>query len=202
MIGKIARRSFLCGTAGIVAGATALRADAHTPVALPQAFKDLDHERFMRLAIEQAKKVPAYPFGSVVVNAKSGKVVAEGWVKADKNPIWHGEMTAIYNCPEESDEFKWQDACLYTTGESCPMCQSAIVWSKMPLVVYGSSIPFLQKCGFGQINIRAQKIVDAALFDYGNCTILGGVLEKDCNILFEKAKSMSSRSPNPADGKN
>ncbi|MFX7824994.1 hypothetical protein ABTK20_21595, partial [Acinetobacter baumannii] len=59
----------------------------------------------MRLAIEQANKVPACPFGSVVVNAKSGKVVAEGWVRAEKNPIWHGEMTAIYNCPDTGADF-------------------------------------------------------------------------------------------------
>jgi tRNA(adenine34) deaminase len=189
MIERIARRSLLWGAAGILAAASGLRGEARkAPVTLPPAFQNLDHERFMRLAIEQAKKVPACPFGSVVVNAKSGQVVAEGWVKADKNPIWHGEMTALYNCPEASADFNWHDVCLYTTGESCPMCQAAIVWSKMPLVVYGSSIPFLQKCGFGQINIRAQKIVDAAIFDYGNCTIIGGVLEKECNALFEKAK--------------
>lgn len=192
MFSKIARRSLLWGAAGLFAAASGLRADARkTPVTLPSAFQNLDHERYMRLAIEQANKVPACPFGSVVVNAKSGKVVAEGWVRAEKNPIWHGEMTAIYNCPDTGADFNWQDVCLYTTGESCPMCQSAIVWSKMPLVVYGSSIPYLQKCGFGQINIRAQKIIDAAIFDYGNCTIIGGVLENECNALFEKAKQMS-----------
>jgi tRNA(adenine34) deaminase len=187
---KIARRSFLCGAAGVLAGASSLRSDARS-ASLPKQFQNLDHERFMRLAIEQANKVPACPFGAVVVNAKSGKLMAEGWVKADKNPIWHGEMTAIYNCTEQGEAFNWQDACLYTTGEPCPMCQAAIVWTKMPLVVYGSSIPFLQKCRFGQINIRAQKIVDAALFDYGNCTIIGGVLENECNALFERAKLLA-----------
>ena len=192
MIRKIARRSFIWGTACLLAGSSKQHADAHQHVVLPANFQNLDHERFMRLAIEQGKKVPDCPFGAVVINSKSGKVVAEGWVKADKNPIWHGEMTAIYNCPEPSEDFLWEDACLYTTGESCPMCQSAIVWSKMPLVVYGSSIPFLQKCGFGQINIRAQKIVDAALFDYGNCTIIGGVLENECNALFQRASQKSS----------
>ncbi|HEY9734368.1 MAG TPA: nucleoside deaminase [Drouetiella sp.] len=190
MIGKIARRSFLWATVGLFAGPSVQNAEARNRVILPANFQNLDHERYMKLAIEQGKRVPHCPFGAVVVNAKTGKVVSEGWVKADKNPIWHGEMTAIYNCPEQGEEFRWEDACLYTTGESCPMCQSAIVWSKMPMVVYGSSIPFLQKCGFGQINIRARKIVDAALFDYGNCTILGGVLERECNALFEKAKGV------------
>ncbi|MGD9683906.1 MAG: nucleoside deaminase [Candidatus Obscuribacterales bacterium] len=162
------------------------------PVELPAGFENLDHDRYMRLAIEQANRVPDCPFGAVIVNGKTKEVVSRGWVRKDKNPTWHGEMTAIFNCPEGAD-FPWQDMCLYTTGESCPMCQAAIVWTKMPMVVYGSSIPFLQTCGFGQINIRAQKIVDAAIFDYGNCTILGGILEKDCNALFEQAREMATR---------
>ena len=61
---------------------------------------DLDHEHFMRLAIEQARKVPACPFGAVVVNIKTKEVLAQGWVRTNKNPIWHGEMTAINNCPD------------------------------------------------------------------------------------------------------
>jgi tRNA(Arg) A34 adenosine deaminase TadA len=181
------------GTAGLMATSLASPGEAlKKTIVLPAAFKKLDHERYMRLAIEQAKKVPDCPFGSVIVNAATGKVVSEGWVRMDKTPVWHGEMTAILNCPDSTDDFKWQEMCLYTTGESCPMCQSAIVWTKMPLAVYGSSIPFLQTCRFGQINIRAQRIVDAALFDYGDCTIIGGVLEKECNALFETAKKMNA----------
>ena len=190
---RISRRSLLmqAGVAGLIAATGAPPAEARKKtVVLPAQFEKLDHERYMRLAIAQAKKVIDCPFGAVIVNATTGKVVSEGWVRMDKTPIWHGEMTAILGCPDSSDDFKWQDMCLYTTGESCPMCQSAIVWTKMPLAVYGSSIPFLQTCGFGQINIRAQKIVDAALFDYGDCTIIGGVLEKECNALFETAKKM------------
>ncbi len=183
---KISRRGVLVAAASVVFAQNSLQhAIADTDKA---TFADLDHERFMRLAIEQANKVPECPFGAVVVNHRTKKVMGEGWVRANKNPIWHGEMTAINSCPDVSKDFDWKDMCLYTTGESCPMCQAAIVWTKMPLVVYGSSIPFLQTCGFGQINIRAQAIVDAALFDYGKTVIIGGVLEKECNSLFTKAK--------------
>lgn len=146
---------------------------------------NLDHEKYMRLAIEQAKKVPKCPFGSVVINIRTGEVVASGFVKVEKNPIWHGEMTAIYNCPDSDTGFNWQEVCLYTTGESCPMCQSAIVWSGMPLVVYGSSMPFLQSKGFGEINIRAKTVIEASL--KGKCQIIGGILESECNDLFESA---------------
>jgi len=143
----------------------------------------------MRIAIEQAKKIPDCPFGAVVVNMKTSKVEAEGRVEIGKNPIWHGEMAAIRNCPDSDKGFNWQTMCLYTTGESCPMCQSAIIWTKMPLVVYGSSMPFLQTCGFGQIDIRAQAVVDAS--NYGKCSIIGGVLAAECNELFKNAKTLN-----------
>lgn len=190
---KISRRSVLVAAASVMAVQQGFQqAGAETD---KSTFANLDHERYMRLAIEQANKVPECPFGAVVVNYRNNKVMGEGWVRANKNPIWHGEMTAINNCPDVSKDFDWHDMCLYTTGESCPMCQAAIVWTKMPLVVYGSSIPFLQTCGFGQINIRAQTVVDAALFDYGKTIIIGGILEKECNSLFVKAKNMSANEP-------
>ncbi len=154
-------------------------------------FEDLNHQKFMLLAIQQAQKVPECPFGAVIVNIKTQKVISEGWVRVEKNPIWHGEMTAIYNCPNTDEGFDWREAALYTTGESCPMCQSAIIWTKMPLVVYGSSIPFLQTCDFGQIDIRAQTVIDASR--YGKCAIIGGILESECNELFKRAKELSSK---------
>lgn len=166
----------------------ALEAIAEAPSLIPAS---LDHEKFMRLAIAQARKVPDCPFGAVVVNMHTEQVVGEGWVRVNKNPIWHGEMTAINSCPDVDAGFKWNEVCLYTTGESCPMCQSAIIWTGMPLVVYGSSMPFLQEQNFGEINIRAKTVIAASL--KGKCKIIGGVLEKECNRLFEAARATSDR---------
>ncbi len=185
---KITRRSVLLSGA---AALLAVNTDREASAADNKLFDHLDHEKFMRLAIKQAQKVPNCPFGAVVVNIKTEKVVADGWVRVEKNPIWHGEMTAIYNCPDSDSGFDWRDVALYTTGESCPMCQSAIIWTKMPLVVYGSSMPFLQSCDFGQIDIRAQTVIDASR--YGKCSIIGGVLESECNELFKRAKEMVGR---------
>jgi tRNA(adenine34) deaminase len=192
MKNEVSRRSILVGGTAIALALQSSEAATakHVKDYNNPAFK-LDHEKFMRLAVQQANKLPECPFGSIVVDARTQKVVSEGWVEVGKNPIWHGEMSAINKCPDVRSGFDWTQACLYTTGESCPMCQAAIVWTKMPLVVYGSSMPFLQKCGFGQINIRAQKIIDAAIFDYGDCEIIGGVLEKECNELFVKARELT-----------
>jgi tRNA(Arg) A34 adenosine deaminase TadA len=181
---KISRRLMLGGALALLSSQLQLPSLGNKS-AVPD---NLDHERFMRLAINQGLKVPACPFGSVIVNMKTKEVVAEGWVRVNKNPIWHGEMTAINNCPDGESGFNWKDVCLYTTGESCPMCQSAIIWTGMPLVVYGSSMPFLQSCKFGEINIRANKVIDASL--KGKCQIIGGVLEMECNQLFVDARNL------------
>jgi tRNA(Arg) A34 adenosine deaminase TadA len=63
------------------------------------------------------------------------------------------------------------------------MCQSAIEWAGIPLVVYGSSIPFLQSLGWWQIDIRAEEVVRRTPFR--RSTVLGGILEEECNALFE-----------------
>lgn len=191
---KINRRSMIISTAAWLLSANRPGCAQSTQTQTREQegrFDHLDHEKYMRLAIEQASKVPSCPFGSVIVSIKTGQILAKGWVRVESNPIWHGEMTAINNCPSSDSGFEWTEACLYTTGESCPMCQSAIIWTRMPLVVYGSSIPYLQTCDFGQIDIRAQTIVDASR--YGKCTIIGGILESECNNLFKQAKAMNDK---------
>lgn len=188
----LSRRKLILGGAAIIfsqqidsdASAKSMQA-----VNSPNIPADLDHEHFMKQAIERAKKVPACPFGAVVVNMHTKEIVGEGWVRVNKSPIWHGEMTAINSCPDVDKGFNWKDVCLYTTGESCPMCQAAIIWTGMPLVVYGSAMPFLQKYKFGEIDIRAAAVNDASRI--GKCKIVGGVLEKECNALFENAHKYS-----------
>lgn len=180
---KIGRRNLLMsGAAALLSGQLGPSAEA-AGSAIP---KDLDHERFMGLALNRAKESPSYPFGAIIVNMKTKDVIAGGSMKVDKKAIWHGEMSAINNCPDTSSGFDWKDVCLYTTAESCPMCQSAILWQGIPLVVYGSSMPYLIEKGWGYINIRAKNIIEASLV--GKCELIGGVMEKQCNQLFLDAK--------------
>ena len=65
------------------------------------------------------------------------------------------------------------------------MCQAAILWSGIETVVYGTSIRFLQSQGWRQIDILADEVVRRGPF--WQCTLIGGVLEEECNALFEAA---------------
>jgi hypothetical protein len=49
--------------------------------------------------------------------------------------------------------------------------------------VFGSSIRFLQQQGWRQIDIFADEVVRRS--PGWACTIIGGVLEAECNVLFE-----------------
>ena len=148
---------------------------------------EFQHERFIRRAIKLAANVPDLPFGAVIVDRESGEIIAEGWNKSSVNPTWHGEIDAINRLAELRPEFKGSRLSLYSTAEPCPMCQSAILWSGIETVVYGTSIRSLQRLGWRQIDILAEEVIRRS--PAWHCTLLGGVLEQDCDALFERASS-------------
>jgi tRNA(Arg) A34 adenosine deaminase TadA len=146
-------------------------------------FPELDHATFMRRAIAQAQEVPLLPFGAVLVRGATGEILAEGHNCSAASPTFHGEIDVINRLAADQPQVDWDSLVLYTTAEPCPMCQSAIAWAGIPWVVYGSSIPFLQGLGWRQIDIRAGEV--ARRTPFRRTAVLGGVLEKECNALFE-----------------
>ena len=142
-----------------------------------------NHESFMRHAIEVAKANPRHPFGAVIVDSASELIVAEGVNRSSKNPTLHGEIQVINNYAA-SGGTDWHRLTLYTTAEPCPMCMSAILWSGVKSLVYGTSIPTLVRLGWDQIDIRATEV--AARSHQTNCDVIPGVLVSECDALFRK----------------
>ena len=141
-----------------------------------------DHERYIRRAIELTAHCPALPFGAVVVHRPSGRVVAEGWNRTDENPTWHGEIDAINRLTTVLPALDPADLVLYSTAEPCPMCQGAVLFVGIGMVVFGVSIRFLAEVGWEQIEIPAEELVRRA--PGMQCRVLGGVLEGECQELF------------------
>ncbi len=69
----ISKRMLLAGLGGLICVPDARPARAALP-SLPMT----RHEQAMRLAIEQGRKNPYYPYGAVMTEAATGAVVAEG----------------------------------------------------------------------------------------------------------------------------
>lgn len=145
----------------------------------------MTHEDYMGRAIELALQVPEFPFGAVIVRRATGEIVAEGYNRSALNPTWHGEIDAINRCAEDHRSADWSEFDLYTTAEPCPMCQGAIEWAGIGTVYYGTSIPYLQSRNWWQIEIRAEEV--AAKTAFRKCRIVGGILEAECNALFDNA---------------
>jgi tRNA(adenine34) deaminase len=169
---------------------TLLRSLVSTVVAIPvtkiiaNAAVEPDDESYMRRAIQLAGNNPKYPFAALLVDQEKG-VVAEGWNRSAQNPTWHGEMDAINKCAASNPKVDWTGLTLYTTAEPCAMCQGAVAWAGIKRVVFGSSISFLKSLDWWAIDIRAAEL--ARLASFHKCSVVGGVLEEECNKLFRAA---------------
>ena len=171
------RRFFLCACGAACAAGTVLPARAALP---PIPIER--HEAYMRLAIAEARGNPRYPFGAVIVRPATGEVMGKGVNDSAANPILHGEIACLNDYVRRNGNTGWADMVLYTTGEPCSMCMSALVWAGIGGVVFASSIDGIQRAGIGQIEITAKAVADASPFYKG--LLLGGVLAAETDRMF------------------
>jgi tRNA(adenine34) deaminase len=177
----ISKRTLLLSAGGLicVAGTRPARAQL-PPISMTQ------HDGFMRLAIEEARRNPALPFGAVMVRPETGEVMARGVNNSRENPTLHGEIACMNDYVRQRGNQGWTPLVLYTTAEPCPMCMSALVWAGIGGVVFGTSIDELRRVGIDQIAIAAQTVADASPFYRG--LLLGGVLQSETDRLFLERK--------------
>ena len=107
--------------------------------------------KFMERAIElsiQSVKSGGGPFGSVIV--KNNKIISEGMNRVTKSndPTAHGEIVAIRNACKNLGDFSLKGCELYTSCEPCPLCLSAIYWSRIDKVYYANTRKDAQKIDF------------------------------------------------------
>ena len=187
------RRQFLGAWAATVTGIA-------TPFALPQHMLQesharhpdpgAGHERFMRLAIEQARRNPEWPFGAVIVDTRTGAVLGSGVNAGADSPVLHGEVVAMNDFVRRHGNPGWADTTLYTTGEPCSMCMSAMAWANLRRVVCGSSIDEIRRTDINQIALSAREEAASARSFYTPELLLGGVLADHTNRLFQEARRL------------
>jgi diaminohydroxyphosphoribosylaminopyrimidine deaminase / 5-amino-6-(5-phosphoribosylamino)uracil reductase len=139
----------------------------------------LDHEHFMRRALELARSVwgtthPNPMVGAVLV--EEGKIVGEGATAPDGGP--HAERLALLARGKKPRE----GAVLYVTMEPCSTvgrtgaCTAAIIEAGIRHVVVGATDPNPQHSGHGFEVLRQAGV-----------TVTSGVLEPECrdlNLIF------------------
>ncbi len=111
-------------------------------------------KRAIEAAVEEAREgIEAGhggPFGAVVVNAATGKIVGRGHnrVLVSNDPTCHGEIEAIRDACRTLDAYDLSGHDIYTTGEPCPMCMGAILWANIDHVFFGFRTEDAARVGF------------------------------------------------------
>ena len=106
---------------------------------------------FMLRAIElsiNSVNTAGGPFGCVIV--KENKIIAEGTnlVTLSKDPTAHAEVVAIREACKKLNTFNLNGCVLYTSCEPCPMCLSAIYWSRIDNIFYANTRDDAKKINF------------------------------------------------------
>jgi len=137
-------------------------------------------EEWMRRALAQARAALEHgdvPIGAVVVH--EGRVIGSGHNERERlqDPTAHAEVLALREAAAALRSWRVLDSTLYVTLEPCAMCAGAIVLSRIPRVVYGTTDPkagaagsVLDVTGDPRLNHRPQMV--------------GGVLAGECGDLL------------------
>ena len=95
--------------------------------------------KFMKLAIKEAEE-----------GIKNGEVIGKGHnqVVVNNDPTCHAEVDAIRQACANIKSFNLKGCDIYTTGEPCPMCLSAVLWANIEHIYYGCTISENEMIGF------------------------------------------------------
>ncbi len=141
----------------------------------------MNPESFMRLALAEAKEGDA-PYGAVIVKDNEVVAVAHNTVRRDNDPSAHAEINAIRSLTAKLKNPSLEGYSIYTTGEPCPMCATACVWSGLSEIVYGASIQDLINVNQSQINISCEQVIDKS---FRKIKLTKDVLKNECLELFK-----------------
>jgi len=104
--------------------------------------------RAVALSVANAGGARGGPFGAVVV--KGGRIVGEGANRVTpwRDPTAHAEIVAIRRAAKRLRTHDLSDTVIYTSCEPCPMCLAAILWARIPRMVYACSRADAAGAGF------------------------------------------------------
>ena len=141
-----------------------------------------DHERFMRMALDEAARGKAegnVAVGSVIT--QGGTVIARGrnLVNSTYDLTAHAEPVALREAGAALRQIDFPGHSLYTTFEPCPMCGGAILASGITVLVMGARhVPGESRWG----GYTVEKLIDLA-GHRGAMEVVTGILTQECSDI-------------------
>lgn len=142
----------------------------------------MDHERYMREALHQARRAEVQgevPVGAVVVIG--GEIQGRGSNAPIRihDPTAHAEILALRQAAKKLGNFRLENATMYSTLEPCVMCAGALVAARVRTLVFGA-----RDLRFGGVRSKF-RIADADVLNH-RIEIVEGVLAGECLELIQK----------------
>ena len=140
----------------------------------------MDHEKYMRAALELAREAAEngeVPVGCVVASPE-GVIIGRGRNRREegRDATAHAEIEAIRAACAALGTWNLSGCTLFVTLEPCPMCAGAIINSRISTVVYSAKEPYSGSVG-SVINLFEER--------YGHRpAVYGGVLKDECASLL------------------
>ena len=140
------------------------------------------HEKFMELAIDEAKKaeqIGEVPIGAVLV-AENGEVISAAHNQTIKqvDPTAHAEISALREAATKINNYRLLNTSLFVTIEPCMMCMGALVHARVKRVIYGANDPKWGAAG-SLYNFSEDFRLNHRL------EIINGVREEECRGLMQ-----------------
>ena len=142
----------------------------------------MDHEHYMRWAIELAQEAVAdgeAPVGCIIIGS-DGKIIGSGRNRRErqKSATAHAEIEAIIAACNTIGDWRLSGCTLYVTLEPCPMCAGAIIMSRIDKLYFGARDSLTGSCG---------SVINLFMEPYGHSTqITGGILADECSAIISK----------------
>lgn len=150
-----------------------------------------DHERFMAMAIEEAKRglrEGEQPFGAVVV--RDGQVIsrARSLKVSTSDATAHAETLAVKYATQKLKDRLLTGCTFYATCEPCPMCCGAILNAGVPTLVMGARNARLGGITHLAFNFHEYTVERLAGLTGSNLQVISGVMEEECIEMYRNAR--------------
>ncbi len=139
----------------------------------------VDHDRFMRLAIDAAARAGAegnLAVGSVIVRDNTVIATGRNLVTSTNDPTAHAETVALREAGAALGQVDFSGCTLYTSFQPCPMCCGALMVSGISTLVMGAR-PETSENRYGASTVET--LLDLADWA-GNMEVVTGILTAEC----------------------
>jgi tRNA(adenine34) deaminase len=145
----------------------------------PQTEVDAQWMRHALAAAHEAQQRDEVPVGTCIVTGTELLAVAGNRTRTDRDPTAHAEIIALRAAARRIDNYRLNEATVYSTLEPCAMCAGALIQARVRRLVYGARD---ERAGAVESRFR---ICDTEFLNH-RIELSSGVLEEECRETIQE----------------